>query len=693
LIQNKRYQFFILSITALLCLLSAVQLPKLEFNGDIHQVFKTDQKVDPYVVSIKSQFIDTTKTIVLLLKNDTSVFEKSFFKKVSLVSKELESLSFSEKVYSISTIENINITRFFIRQDSINKDLKFFKGYKDIYKKFVGTSENNTIVHIQVNKTLSESDIQKIKKCVSDLFAEYYLLNGGTTEDEFHELMKNDMLLLYCFAIVFIIIILLFFFKSIYVVISTLIIVVLTSLFTLSLFPLLNFSLHPMTIMVPTIASIISLSDVIHLLSGYQLSKGVKSIRIIDSWTKIKKPVFLTSFTTLIGFLSLGFTNVTPLIELGISVSIAVVFAYFLSVYLLPVFMTICPEIENKTKVNFSSKLTSNKSVFIGFLLFVIISLFASKIEINANLFDDITVDQKLCTGLKIVEDDFSGIRSVDLIVTSKIGFDTYEEVLKLEELVHFGDSVFGWKDLDSYSTSLKRRNRWLNNGLTSTYELNEEVAGILDPSNTTSDFKSTIIAAKIGDIGSLQASNMELDLVSFGEELGFEIVFYGRDHLFDITNKKISEKLFYGLGFALSIVTLIFWSVFKSLKITIISLIVNVFPLVAILGVMSIIGLDLNIATASVFTIAFGIAVDDSIHLLWAYNQSGNIEDALNESGNAILRTSIILSFGFGIMLLSDFVSIQQVGAMLCLSLVFAVLSDLILLPSLLRLFEKKGY
>jgi predicted RND superfamily exporter protein len=179
---------------------------------------------------------------------------------------------------------------------------------------------------------------------------------------------------------------------------------------------------------------------------------------------------------------------------------------------------------------------------------------------------------------------------------------------------------------------------------------------------------------------------------------IGFNIT--GTAHLIDVNNSYISKNVLEGLLIAFGVIGLIVGFMFRSIKLVLFSLIVNVMPLLMIGGIMGLMGIDLKMSTAIIFTIAFGIAVDDTIHFLsklrHELKQGKSMLYAMKRSylstGKAIMVTSLILCGGFLTLALSDFLGTANIGKLISLTLLFAVLSDLVLLPALLLLLPNKN-
>ncbi|MCH1538722.1 MAG: MMPL family transporter, partial [Flavobacteriaceae bacterium] len=137
----------------------------------------------------------------------------------------------------------------------------------------------------------------------------------------------------------------------------------------------------------------------------------------------------------------------------------------------------------------------------------------------------------------------------------------------------------------------------------------------------------------------------------------------------------------------------------FRSYKMILISLIPNLLPLIITAGMMGFLGIPIKPSTILVFSIAFGISVDDTIHFLAKYRQElieskwkikRSVFAALKETGVSMFYTSIVLFFGFSVFMISEFGGTVALGGLVSATLLFAMLANLILLPSLLISLEK---
>jgi uncharacterized protein len=171
-----------------------------------------------------------------------------------------------------------------------------------------------------------------------------------------------------------------------------------------------------------------------------------------------------------------------------------------------------------------------------------------------------------------------------------------------------------------------------------------------------------------------------------------------GAAHLLDRNIRFISSSLVEGLIFSVILIALIMGWVYRSLRMLLISMIPNLVPLLVVGGLMGVLGIELKTSTAVIFTIAFGIAYDDTIHLLGKFklelakglNHKLALKNAYLERGKAMVLSSLILCCGFSLLIFSTFMGSFYMGVLISITLFVALLSDLLLLPVLVLLFFK---
>jgi len=214
-------------------------------------------------------------------------------------------------------------------------------------------------------------------------------------------------------------------------------------------------------------------------------------------------------------------------------------------------------------------------------------------------------------------------------------------------------------------------------------------------------DNTKTRISARINDLGadSIQAYGRTLDTWidnNIDEDI-VEVRRTGTGLILDKNSDYVRDNLIKGLGLALIVVSFFMMLLFRNWKMLFISLVPNMIPLIFAAAILGWADIELEAGITMVFAIVFGIAVDDTIHFLSKYKLSrekgldveASLERTFVETGKAIIFTSIILFFGFLIMLFSIHPPSNSLGLIISVTLGSAVFADLLVLPLLLRLMD----
>ena len=229
-------------------------------------------------------------------------------------------------------------------------------------------------------------------------------------------------------------------------------------------------------------------------------------------------------------------------------------------------------------------------------------------------------------------------------------------------------------------------------------YDKSNQLALLMDSTQVFGRMSSTL-----GDIGKYAVDDKNKRLFEFiNQNINQDLVkihLTGTGHLLDKNMSHLASSLTKGLLIAVFLVSLLMGFLYKSVKMVLIAIIPNVLPLLMLAAVLGFSGIDLKVSTAIIFTISFGIAVDDTIHFMSKFKLELNkgqsklyaLKRTYLSTGRAIILTTLILCSGFLLLILSDFLGTFYVGLLLSLTLLFALIADLFILPVLLLLFFKK--
>ncbi len=555
---------------------------------------------------------------------------------------------------------------------------------------------------------------------------------GQTT---FVNLTKTEILLFVILSILVNIIFLYLTYRSFWGVWMPLMVVGTTVVWTLGTMVFFGLSLDFISNIIPTIILIIGISNIIHLLTHF-LSKQSDGYTKIDalnsSIKKIGTATIFTSLTTIIGFLSLLFSNVRPLINLGGYASLGLVYAFILSYTLFPaVVMLYKPGFKQKeSSANdiiqswlsplFDFVMKQKKAIMITTVILFVFGIWGSmKLVVNQHLLEDISERHPQIQASRFFEKDFSGARQFEMQIALKDPSRSFKdlEVLKdVEKIEKHLLKQYGVGSMFSPVAMYKEANRVLHSGQNSYYKLPETSSEFKKAKDLVKRFmekqypkvvieeeKIARFSGKMPDLGShlinIKNDSLQIFLKKSGLDKKFTCHVTGSAHLMELNNFNIANNVYYGLWFSCLIIALIIGFMFKSVKMAIIGTIPNVLPLLFVGALMGITGVNIKISTSILFILSFGIAVDDTIHYMSSFRLDrkkfpndlvGALRQTFLTSGKSIIVTSLILSAGFFTLVFSSFGGTYHIGLFTSICLVVALLADLMLLPVLIYYFGK---
>ncbi len=543
------------------------------------------------------------------------------------------------------------------------------------------------------------------------------------------------------FAILGIILLLLFLyftFKNIWGIIIPLLVLVIAIIWTLGLMQITGQEMSLMMVMMPTMLFVIGVSDSVHIINKFKTEFKIhnnRKLAIRITITELGVAIFLTSFTTAIGFISLAFMDVEPLKIFGIYTAIGIMITYVVSMLIIPSLLLVLKinfKESKKAKTcflfcieNFYLNVTKHKKAFaLGIVAVVLISINGLRyFKVNNNFLDDLDDKTALKQDMLFFEDNFSGIVPFEIAIEPQNNASVFDfKVLKETKIVaNFLTKTYKAGLLISPTTVIKSANMTLNGGANVAFKLpknKKQLYRILKnikkwhiakkyKSIVSTDEKHGRLSAKIKDLGSAKIGKLNQQLKTFiqNQHLQTKFIITGAAHLLNESNRKIAEGVVKGIFLAFFMIFLTIAILFNSIKTALISLLPNILPVLILGGLMGYFGIDLKVSSSLMFTIVLGIAVDDTIHILAKYRHqcmagfsAGEaLYTAFLSTGWSVVATSLIISSGFIIFIISNFESTFYTGLLVSISLLTALFSNLIMLPLLLgksrdiRLRKKK--
>ena len=527
------------------------------------------------------------------------------------------------------------------------------------------------------------------------------------------------------------------FFRSFRAVLFSMIIIAIVVVWVIGTIVLLGFKITLLGGLIPPVIVTIGVTNAIYLLNKYHLEYARlknKNEAIAVVVNKMGLATFLTNLTVAIGFLTLLSTDVLILREFGIVAGINIMVLFVVSLIMLPSIFSWLPEPEPKhlRHLNFKimNKFVRDLDLLVHrqrILIYVVSAALAIvsvigllKLESLSFIVDDVPEESQIKKDLKFFEANFSGIMPLEVMVDTgkRRGVLDVKNLKKIESFESFMDSISVVSRPISILSFVKASKQAFYNGNPDRYELPTKqesgfilryMKGQTDNSGllktfVDSTYQKMRISSQIADIGSKRLDSLvnnviEPKMAEIFEGTGITAKVTGSTKIFIKGNKFLIANLRESLLLAFILITLSMAILFADARMIIISLIPNLLALMITAGLMGYFGIPLKPSTALIFSITFGISVDNSIRFLAKYRQEQlangffvprSVSESILETGKSIIYTSIVLFAGFIIFTFSSFGGTIALGLLTSTTLVISMFTNLILLPALIMTFDK---
>ena len=526
------------------------------------------------------------------------------------------------------------------------------------------------------------------------------------------------------------------FFRSLKAVIFPLIIIGMIVVWVLGSLAIFQYKITLLTGLIPSIIVVIGIPNSVYMINKYHreyAAHGDKSKALGKIIRDIGLVTFLTNFTTAIGFAVLVFTGIPILVEFGIIAGLNIMCTFVVSTIMIPSVFSLFKPPSTRHLRHLDFKMLNGaligldvlvhkhrKLVFLVTIAIVAVSVVGiSRLESISYMVDDLPEDSPLKKELTFFEKNFSGVMPLEIIVDTgtKKGVQNLANLRKINEFELFLDSLEGISQPVSVVSFIKAARQAFYSQSPAFYSIpnNRDAAFILrylkeetDQEGIAKSFVDSTgqqirISLKMPDVGSKVMDSLVNRVVApkirevFGDSK-LKATVTGTVPLFIKGNKYLIDNLITSMIFAFFIIAAIMAILFRNFRMILISLVPNMIPLLVTGAIMGYFGIPLKPSTALIFSIAFGISVDNSIHFLAKYRMELAVHNhfvpiavsrSLRETGASMIYTSIILFFGFVIFTLSEFGGTVALGKLTSMTLLFAMLTNLIVLPSLLLQFD----
>ena len=551
------------------------------------------------------------------------------------------------------------------------------------------------------------------------------------------ETLKKEMILFVIGALLVTALIFFFFFRSYRATFISMVVVLIGVSWSFGIIGLLGFEITILTALIPPLIIVIGIPNCIFLINKYQQEvkkHGNQARSLIRVISKVGNATLMTNLTTASGFATFIILSSSLLREFGIVASINIIGIFILSLLIIPIIYSYMSLPKNKHLQHLNTpwidlfvKTMENIvrehriTVYITSVVLLVLSIIGIyQIEITGSRIEDLPKNTDFYEDILFYEKDFNGILPVEILVdTGKengaLSGATLSRVEKLSEEI--GENPELSTPL-SISNLFKYAKQAYYKGLRKYYQLptRQERNFILDAANTAlsseADLTSSMVDSEnrrirlslmMKDVKTSRMEEIEDDLNKSIEKIfpkeRYDVALTGKALLYLKGTRYLVNNLVLSLFLAVVLISLLMAYLFRSFQMIIISLVPNLLPLIITAGIMGFIGVPIKPSTILIFSIAFGISVDDTIHFLAKYRQElvqnnwqikKSVYAALKETGVSMFYTSIVLFFGFSVFMISNYGGTKALGGLISATLLFAMLANLVLLPCLLLSLER---
>jgi predicted RND superfamily exporter protein len=528
-----------------------------------------------------------------------------------------------------------------------------------------------------------------------------------------------------------------FFFRSYRATFISMSIVVIGVMWAFGIIGLLGFEITVLTALIPPIIIVIGVPNCIFLINKYQneIKKHGNQARSLQRViSKIGNATLMTNMTTACGFATFTLTNSSLLREFGIVASINIMMIFLLSLLMIPIIYSYMA-IPNKKHlehlnrvwmsgfVSWMERIVKHRRVsvyFISVLALMLSIVGIYEIRLSGTIIDDMPKKADFYQDIRFFETHFKGVMPIEIMIDTKRANGATRlstlnrmnrlesDLLEIPELSNPVSAVSVAKYLKQsyyngnpkyFQLPTRQQDNFIRAHAKNLKGDVNFLKSLVDP---TGQFARMTVMLQ--DVTTARMEAIELEVKkSIDKHFAvdqFNVSVTGKALGYLKGTRFLVRNLVVSLGLAILLIALFMAYMFRSFRMILISLLPNVIPLILTAGMMGFLGIAIKPSTILVFSVAFGISVDDTIHFLVKYRQElkatrwnikKSVYSALRETGVSMFYTSIVLFFGFSVFMISSYGGTVALGGLVSATLLFAMLANLILLPALLLSLEKQ--
>ncbi len=758
IILKNRYLILILIAIATAFLVS--QMKHMRFSYTEANLLPEDHEVNIQYNKFLDIFGEEGNLILLAIK-DSTVFTPAKFNAWNSLAKSFDSLSEVEFTLSIADVKKLKKdtkNRKFVLESIYTEELTSQKTIdavkKELFEKLpfydnlLYNKETGTIqTAIYINKEIVNTPVRKafvFKKLIPiiDAFEKETNLDVRVSGMPYIRTINaqniiDEIQLFVLGALLITGIIFFFFFRSYRATFITLLVVTIGVTWAFGFIGLFGYEITVLTALIPPLIIVIGVPNAVFLINKYQQEiklhgQQAKALQRVIS--KIGNATLMTNITTASGFATFVFVKSQLLREFGILASVNILSIFVLALLIIPILYSFMEPPKKKhlnhlerkwmeNVVNWMEKMVREQriTIYITTVIVIILGIIGLyQIRVSGSLIEDMPKTKAFYKDIKFFEKEFGGIMPLEILIDTKkekgvMKLSTLKRMDKINEviesfpelsrpvsvvnLVKYSKQAFYKGNPKYYQLPTSQEQSYI-------FEYTKNSDGNSDMLNNFVDSTGQYarITTFMKDVGTDKMNDIQERLQQvvkkeFPEER-YNVSFTGKALVFLKGTNYLIGNLVFSLSLAIFLIALFMAWMFRSFKMILISIIPNMLPLLITAGLMGFFGIPIKPSTILVFSIAFGISVDDTIHFLAKYRQElmannwkirRSVYAALRETGVSMFYTSIVLFFGFLVFTVSSFGGTIALGGLVSITLLFAMVSNLLLLPSLLLTFEDK--
>ena len=530
-----------------------------------------------------------------------------------------------------------------------------------------------------------------------------------------------------------------FFFRSLRATVISICTVCIGVMWTLGIIGILEYELTVLTAVIPPLIIVIGMPNCIYLINKYQHevnTHGDKSLSLQKVITKIGNATLMTNVTTASGFATFIITNSQLLKEFGTVASLSILSIFIICILVIPIIYSFLPipgdkHLEHLNKkwivslFDWMASTVKTKKIeiyTISIILLAVSIIGIYKIEISGSLIDDLPKNTEFFEDIMFYEKEFNGILPLEIYIDTKrkkavTKLSTIKKMKVLEDiiseipelsrpisivsLVKYSKQAYYNGNPKYYQVPTTQENSFIlsyaKNSTSGTDGI-DLIKNFVDSTGQYARISTFMRDIKIERMERIE-EKLDYEISKIMPKDRYEVYLTGKAYLFQQGTYFLVKNLILSLSLAIVLISIFMAYMFRNFRIIIISLIPNLLPLLITAGLMGFIGVPIKPSTILIFSIAFGISVDDTIHFLAKYRQElqdnkwqikKSVYNAIKETGISMFYTSVVLFFGFSVFIVSNFGGTVALGALVSATLLLAMLSNLLLLPSMLLSLER---